>query len=90
RIKYNSYFNKQCKAYVLAKCIHDNPHIVLLVSVRKSDGNHVTKDCKTITPDMESPLFKCYNCSCSLNLPHDHKANDVDCPFRAKYIVAKE
>lgn len=51
--------------------------------------NHLTKDCTQITPNMENPVYKCYNCSSTPGLPHSHKANDVNCPFRAKYMAAK-
>lgn len=53
-------------------------------------GNHITKECKKIIQGTENPLYKCYNCASSPNLPHNHKANDVNCPFRAKYVAAKE
>lgn len=52
-------------------------------------GNHVTKSCTNITRDTINPHFKCFNCL-SAKLQHDHKANDLDCPFRAKYIAAIE
>lgn len=53
-------------------------------------GNHTTKSCDVIKKTDENPTYKCYNCSSIPSLPHDHKANDVNCPFRAKYLAAKE
>lgn len=49
-------------------------------------GNHLTKECKSITKETENPQYKCYNCL-SAKLKHDHKANDLECPFRAKYTA---
>lgn len=49
-------------------------------------NNHLTKDCKVIAKDTSHPAYKCYNCS-SAKLEHNHKANDLNCPFRAKYIA---
>lgn len=48
-------------------------------------GNHLTTACTVITKTTENPTFKCFNCE-SANLQHNHKANDINCPFRAKYI----
>lgn len=33
-------------------------------------------------------IFKCHNCKIN-NLPHNHKANDSQCPFRLEYIEIK-
>lgn len=52
-------------------------------------GSHLTKNCTVILPNTENPIYKCFNCL-SANLPHNHKANHPDCPFRAKYVVTKE
>lgn len=52
-------------------------------------GNHLTKSCTLITKETENPIYKCFNCA-SANLPHEHKANDSKCPFRAKYIATVE
>lgn len=52
-------------------------------------GNHLTKACTAITKETVNPTYKCFNCA-SAKLPHDHKANDVKCPFRAKYIETVE
>lgn len=52
-------------------------------------GNHTSKECTVITPNTENPVYKCFNCA-STNLPNNHKANDINCPFRAKYVAAKE
>lgn len=49
-------------------------------------GNHLSKNCTL--PNTDNPVFKCYNCI-SANLPHDHKATDIGCPFRAKYELAR-
>lgn len=52
-------------------------------------GNHLTKNCKNITNTTVNPKFRCFNCV-SAKLPHEHRANDASCPFRAKYIATKE
>lgn len=52
-------------------------------------GNHTTKECTAISQNATNPVYKCFNC-CSANLPHNHKANDVKCPFREKYGLARE
>lgn len=52
-------------------------------------GNHLSKECTLITPNTTNPTYKCFNCA-SANIPDTHKANDVNCPFRAKYEAAKE
>lgn len=52
-------------------------------------GNHLTKVCSVINKDAENPIYKCFNCV-SAKLKHDHKANDLNCPFRAKYIATIE
>lgn len=52
-------------------------------------GNHLTKVCTVIKDDTTNPKYKCFNCK-SADLPHDHKANDPNCPFRAKYEASKE
>lgn len=52
-------------------------------------GNHLTNNCLVITNTTVNPIFKCFNCV-SAKLPHDHKATDASCPFRAKYVATKE
>lgn len=52
-------------------------------------GNHTTKECNTITPSTINPIYKCFNCA-SANIKHDHKANDPNCPFRAKYELSRD
>lgn len=51
-------------------------------------GNHLTSQCSVITTNTVNPKFSCFNCKSS-NLPHAHKANDPNCPFRIKYETAK-
>lgn len=55
-------------------------------------GAHLTSECtvhkKTNDPNSTNVSFTCFNCK-SANLPHTHKANDVNCPFRAKYESAR-
>lgn len=51
-------------------------------------GNHTASDCNVITPTTLNPLYKCYNCA-SANIKHDHRANDTNCPFRAKYELSR-
>lgn len=47
---------------------------------------HDAKNC----PQSQSltPSYKCFNCA-SANISHNHKANDPNCPFRAKYELAR-
>lgn len=52
-------------------------------------GGHLTKECTVILPNTDNPEYKCFNCM-SAKLPHNHKANDPKCVFRAKYVVTKE
>lgn len=52
-------------------------------------GSHATNQCDTITPTALNPVFKCFNCA-SANIKHDHKANDANCPFRAKYELSRD
>lgn len=54
-------------------------------------GAHLTTTCSlnTISNDESKDVqYKCYNCVSS-KIPHDHKANYIECPFRAKYLLAK-
>lgn len=51
-------------------------------------GDHLTKECKVIKPDAKEPIYKCFNCI-SNKLEHNHKANDINCPFRAKYLALR-
>lgn len=51
-------------------------------------GNHITKDCNVINRDDNNPAYKCFNCL-SNKLPHNHKASDIACPFRAKYVATR-
>lgn len=52
-------------------------------------GNHTTKECNAYTQDDASNMYKCFNCA-SANIKHDHKANDPNCPFRAKYEANRD
>lgn len=38
--------------------------------------------------DGNQRIFKCFNCK-ENDLPHNHRANDVQCPMRTKYIEIK-
>lgn len=51
---------------------------------------HLTTACPTHnnTNTNRNTEFKCFNCM-SAKLPHNHKANDANCPFRLKYEQAK-
>lgn len=49
-------------------------------------SNHTTKECNL--PNTNNPIYRCFNCA-SAKLPFDHKANDLSCPFRAKYEHAR-
>lgn len=50
-------------------------------------GNHLTSTCLTHN-NKPNAVFKCFNCA-SANIPNNHKANDVNCPFRQKYEEAR-
>lgn len=50
-------------------------------------GPHLAKDCLTHTNETNTE-FKCFNCF-SAKIAHNHKANDVNCPFRQKYEEAR-
>lgn len=49
-------------------------------------GNHLTTTCTVISKDTPNPVYKCFNCD-GAKLKNDHKASDINCPFRAKYIA---
>lgn len=49
-------------------------------------GKHEAKDCPQ--SKAETPAYRCFNCV-SAKIPHEHKANDPNCPFRAKYELAR-
>lgn len=52
-------------------------------------GTHLTKDCTTHNRENNTnENFKCFNCM-SAKLRYDHKANDINCPFREKYETAR-
>lgn len=53
-------------------------------------GQHLTSAC-TVHKKGETnnnAIFTCFNCK-SANQPHNHKANDINCPFREKYELAR-
>lgn len=50
-------------------------------------GTHLTKECTTHNGNTNTD-FKCFNCL-SANIQHNHKANDVNCPFRMEYEQAR-
>lgn len=50
--------------------------------------NHVTKDCHFDDKNNDHRVFKCNNCRLN-NLPFNHRANDVGCPTRVKYMEIK-
>lgn len=47
--------------------------------------DHTTKEFNGTKNSDCPPVFKCINCL-NNNLPHNHKANDVNCPSRNMYI----
>lgn len=49
-------------------------------------GSHLTNTCTVINEKTKNPVYKCFNCA-SNDLPHNHKASDECCLFRAKYIA---
>lgn len=51
-------------------------------------GTHLTKDCTVNNNNNPNTIFQCFNCK-SAKLPHNHKANATDCPFRQKYELAR-
>lgn len=51
-------------------------------------GPHPTKECN-IKPDDTNAEFKCFNCL-SAKIQFNHKANDINCPFRQKYDDARK
>lgn len=53
-------------------------------------GEHLTNACPSQqSNDTNTNVeYKCFNCM-SARIPHNHKANDVNCPFRTKYEQAK-
>lgn len=50
-------------------------------------GDHITSVCLT-HHKTNVTTFKCFNCA-SAKIPDNHKANDVNCPFRQKYEEAR-
>lgn len=50
--------------------------------------NHETKSCTFNAESTVQRIFKCNNCK-SNNMPHNHKANDANCPSRMKYLEIK-
>lgn len=59
------------------------PHCLLCA------GPHEAKHCALReTENINEKVFKCYNCSKD-NKPSNHKANDIKCPFRQKYLDIK-
>lgn len=50
--------------------------------------DHDSKSCTFDEKNNNQRIFKCHNCKQS-NLPHNHKANDLQCPSRLKYIEIK-
>lgn len=51
-------------------------------------GDHEFKNCTFDSESNDQRIFKCHNCKIN-NLPHNHKANDSQCPSRLKYIEIK-
>lgn len=52
-------------------------------------GPHLTKECTTHNDNTNTNTdFKCFNCM-SAGIEHNHKANNVNCPFRSKYEQAR-
>lgn len=50
-------------------------------------GNLATKNCTTHANNTNTD-FKCFNCL-SAKIAYNHKANDINCPFRRKYTEAR-
>lgn len=50
--------------------------------------NHETSACSFNAQTDDQRVYKCHNCKAE-NLPHNHKANDIECPTRAKYMEIK-
>lgn len=51
------------------------------------EGHEKTK-CNFDKDDDNQRIYKCFNCK-ENNLPHNHKANDIQCPMRIKYVEIK-
>lgn len=54
-------------------------------------GAHLTSTCSLNTnsnDENQDVQYKCYNCA-SAKIPHNHKANDIECPYRAKYLLSR-
>lgn len=51
-------------------------------------GDHDTKNCTFQSTSNDQRVFKCHYCRAN-NLAHNHRANDLQCPARAKYIEIK-
>lgn len=49
---------------------------------------HESKSCSFNSQEDSQRIYKCHNCKAS-NLPHNHKADDLNCPMRIKYIEIK-
>lgn len=51
-------------------------------------GDHVTKECSFQIESNDQRVYKCHYCRAN-KLPHNHSANDPQCPARLKYIEIK-
>lgn len=90
-VKWLAYKPKHNKPTQCMKCLmygHGIRSCFRYAVCMQCSGNHLTTECTVITADTQHPNFTCFNCK-SNNLPHSHKANDPECPFRAKYEAAK-
>jgi hypothetical protein len=91
-IKWQVYKPKRTGATICMRCCtygHAQRSCFRYIVCMLCAGEHLTSAC-TVHKKGENTnnAFTCYNCK-SANLSHNHKANDVKCPFRAKYEMAR-
>lgn len=53
-------------------------------------SHHLTNDCPLNKNDRRPAAFSCFNCKKHGKERTDHSANDINCPFRALYLEARE
>lgn len=91
-IKWQAYKPKRTGATICMRCCtygHAQQSCFRYIVCMLCAGEHLTSEC-TVHKKGENTnnIFTCFNCK-SANLSHNHKANDVNCPFRAKYEIAR-
>lgn len=51
-----------------------------------ASNQHLSKDCPLLNSTENVPVYKCFNCVKSGRADSNHKANDIRCPSRLKYL----